>query len=178
MSSFFALILKVQYSTFMQRITFEIEKADDLQLLLLLAQRIGLKVISPFVRVMDEQERQRHLAIIAKGGDSSPNESMYEAIIVENAKMYNQQRDGLEAKVIVDSNGGHYQLLNLGWRKDDYQFYVIFHLELKDGKVWLQENRTAVLIAKELVERGIPKEDIVLGLQEPELRAGSGYAVA
>ena len=182
MSSFFTLILEVQYSTFMQRITFEIEKADDLQLLQLLAKRIGLKVVSPAVRVMDEQERQRHLAIIAKGGDSSPNEKMYEAIIVETlneyAKMYNQQRDGLEAKVIVDSNGGHYQLLNLGWRKDDYQFYVIFHFELKDGKVWLQENRTDVLIAKELVEKGIPKEDIVLGLQEPELRAESGYAVA
>ena len=71
MSSFFTLILEVQYSTFMQRITFEIEKADDLQLLLLLAKRIGLKVVSPAVRMMDEKERQRHLAVLPRGGDTS-----------------------------------------------------------------------------------------------------------
>ena len=55
----------------MQRITFEIEKADDLQLLRVLAKRIGLKVVSPAVRVIDEQERQRHLAVLAQGGDTS-----------------------------------------------------------------------------------------------------------
>lgn len=55
----------------MQRITFEIEKASDLQFLLLLAQRIGLKVVSPFVSDIDEQERQKHLAVLAQGGDTS-----------------------------------------------------------------------------------------------------------
>lgn len=55
----------------MQRITFEIEKASDLQFLLLLAQKIGLKVVSPFVTEIDEQERQRHLAVLARGGDTS-----------------------------------------------------------------------------------------------------------
>ena len=106
----------------------------------------------------------------------------YEHIIIETlreyADMYNQQHDGLEAKVIVDQKGGHYQLLNCGWRKGHYQFYVIFHFDIKDGKVWVQENRTDVLIAQYLSEKGIPKSDIVLGLQEPELRASSGYAVA
>ncbi|MDX2282262.1 MAG: element excision factor XisI family protein [Saprospiraceae bacterium] len=63
-------------------------------------------------------------------------------------------------------------------RKDEYQFYVIFHFDIKDGKVWLQENRTDVLIAQELSDKGIPKKDIVLGLQYPELRADTGYAVA
>lgn len=106
----------------------------------------------------------------------------YEQIVVqtlqEYSEMFNQQRDGLEAKVIVDKEGKHYQLLNIGWRKDDYQFYVIFHLDIKDGKVWVQENRTDVLLAQELADKGIPKSDIVLGLQYPELRAASGYAVA
>jgi len=106
----------------------------------------------------------------------------YEKIIIEAlhdyAEMFNQQKDGLEATVIVDKDGKHYQLLNSGWRKDEYQFYVIFHFDIIDNKVWLQENRTDLLIAKELVERGIPATDIVLGLQFPELRAESGYAVA
>jgi hypothetical protein len=106
----------------------------------------------------------------------------YEKIVIETlndyAKMFNQQKDGLEATVIIDKEGQHYQLLNSGWRKEEYQFYVIFHFDIKEGKVWLQENRTDLLIAKELVERGVPAKDIVLGLQFPELRAESGYAVA
>lgn len=106
----------------------------------------------------------------------------YGQIIVETlheyAAMFNQHPDGMEAKVIVDQAGGHYQLLNCGWRKGDYQFYVVFHFDLKNGKVWVQENRTDVLIAQELSEKGISKKDIVLGLQIPELRGETGYAVA
>lgn len=106
----------------------------------------------------------------------------YEDIIVstlnEYAGMFNQQHDGLEAKVIVDKEGQHYQLLNSGWWKGDYQFYIIFHFDIKNGKVWVQENRTDVLIAQELTEKGVSRNDIVLGLQLPELRAESGYAAA
>jgi hypothetical protein len=104
----------------------------------------------------------------------------YEQIIIETlqeyAAMFNQQGDGLEAKVIIDQAGGHYQLLNAGWRKDEYQFYIIFHFDIIDGKVWVQENRTDILIAQELTERGIPKSEIVLGLQLPELRGEMGFA--
>lgn len=55
----------------MQRVTIEIEKNSDLQLLLLLAQRIGLRIIAPFVPKIAETEREKHLQIIAKGGDVS-----------------------------------------------------------------------------------------------------------
>jgi hypothetical protein len=106
----------------------------------------------------------------------------YEQIIIETlqeyAAMFNQQDNGLQAKVIVDKEGKHYQLLNTGWRKDEYLFYIIFHFDIINDKVWVQENRTDILIAQELSERGIPKSDIVLGLQLPELRGELGYAVA
>jgi hypothetical protein len=55
----------------MQRITIEIEQNSDFQLLLLLAQRIGLKIILPLVPKSDIKEREKHLQIIAKGGDMS-----------------------------------------------------------------------------------------------------------
>jgi hypothetical protein len=110
------------------------------------------------------------------------NLKKYQQILIstltEYAADFNQNPDGVEAKVIVDKDGGHFQLLNIGWQKDDYQFYVIFHFDIKNGKIWVQENRTDILIAHELTQKGIPKSDIVLGLQFPEMRVDSGCAVA
>ncbi|WP_293064495.1 element excision factor XisI family protein [Okeania sp. SIO2B3] len=36
---------------------------------------------------------------------------------------------------------------------------------------------TEIRIAQELVERGVPKEDIVLGFQAPEMREYTDYGV-
>ncbi len=106
----------------------------------------------------------------------------YENILIstlrEYAEMFNQQRDGMEAKVLIDKENKHYQLLNYGFSRGVHECYIIFHFEIKNNKIWVQENRTDILIANELCEKGVAKSHIVLGLQEPELRAFSGYAVA
>jgi XisI protein len=49
---------------------------------------------------------------------------------------------------------------------------------IKDGKIWIQRNTTEADLAQELVEMGVPKEDIVLGLQPPYKRPYTGYGVA
>ncbi|WP_416212683.1 element excision factor XisI family protein [Nostoc sp. DedQUE04] len=36
---------------------------------------------------------------------------------------------------------------------------------------------TEMRVAQELVERGVPKDDIVLGFQSPEMREYTGYGV-
>lgn len=51
------------------------------------------------------------------------------------------------------------------------------HLDIKDEKIWIQINNTELDVGQDLVERGIPKEDIVIGFQPPYLRQYSGYAI-
>lgn len=43
-------------------------------------------------------------------------------------------------------------------------------LDLIEGKVWIQHNSTEVVIDQELVQRGIPDEDTVLGFRSPSIR--------
>ncbi len=105
-------------------------------------------------------------------------ENILSETLREYAEMCNQQGDGMEAKVLIDKENKHYQLLNYGFLRGVYECYIDFHFEIKNNKIWIQENRTDILIAKELSEKGIAKTDIVLGLQEPELRTYSGYATA
>jgi hypothetical protein len=100
-------------------------------------------------------------------------------VLEEYAADYNRNALGdTKAQVLCDYQSNHFQLMRLGWRNGDYRFGVIFHFDIRDGKIWLQENRTDILIAQELVERGVPKDDIVLGLQPAQDRAYTGYATA
>ncbi|MEM7659261.1 MAG: XisI protein [Bacteroidota bacterium] len=83
-----------------------------------------------------------------------------------------------ERQVIADTERNHYQLVTIGWEGDRFVHNCSFHFDIKEGKVWIQQNRTDINIADELVSMGIPKTDIVLGFQPPYTRPFSGYAVA
>jgi XisI protein len=54
----------------------------------------------------------------------------------------------------------------------------LIHVEIIDSKVWIQVDGTEDGIAQDLVQAGIPKEDIVLGFHEPSIRPHTGFAVA
>ena len=83
-----------------------------------------------------------------------------------------------ENQVIIDQKRNHDQLFTIGWENDQYIQFPVFHFDIRDGKVWIQVKNTDLLIAQELINRGIPKSDIVLGLQHPLMREHSGFATA
>jgi hypothetical protein len=86
----------------------------------------------------------------------------------------------IEYQVIIDSENNHYQLVMTGWdAKDHFVYSVLFHFDIKpNGKVWILVNNTDMLVAEELVERGVLKSDIVLGFHSEMVRPHTGYAVA
>jgi hypothetical protein len=51
-------------------------------------------------------------------------------------------------------------------------------IEIINGKIVIQEDWTEHGLARDLEEAGVPKSDIVLGFQPPEVRPGAGYAIA
>jgi hypothetical protein len=53
----------------------------------------------------------------------------------------------------------------------------VFHVDIKDGKVWIQEDVTDLPLVLKLEQAGIPKEDIVLAFHARYKRALSGYGV-
>lgn len=73
----------------------------------------------------------------------------------------------VENKIIIDNKSHQYQLLRLGWYKNKYVHYTVFHFEIKDKKVIIYENRTDLNIHAELQEVGILAKDIVSGMQHP-----------
>jgi uncharacterized iron-regulated membrane protein len=57
------------------------------------------------------------------------------------------------------------------------KFGVLIHIDIKDGKIWLQYNGTETPIAERLVEMGVPAHDIVFGFYSEFKRQFSKYAM-
>ena len=83
----------------------------------------------------------------------------------------------IENQAVIDTQHNHYQVMSVGWDKDERVHDCIMHIDLKDGKVWIQSNATDVDIAEELLEEGLTKEEIVLAMHPLHLRKYTGYAV-
>lgn len=75
-----------------------------------------------------------------------------------------------EVQTIFDEQQDHYQLLYVGWRGNKRDFGCILHLDIKDGRIWIQHDGTEIGIANQLVEMGVPKQDIILAFHEPYIR--------
>lgn len=82
----------------------------------------------------------------------------------------------VETQYIFDTQRNHYQLFQVGWEENEWIHGCIVHIDLKNDKIWIQHNGTELKLADELVNLGIPKQDIVLGFQAPYKRKYTGFA--
>jgi XisI protein len=85
---------------------------------------------------------------------------------------------GVENKVVADTANHHYQLVRMGWHQAKHVYYTVFHFDIINGKVWVQENRTDARIDEELVAAGVAAGDIVSGMFQADLRGKEEMATA
>jgi hypothetical protein len=83
----------------------------------------------------------------------------------------------IDRQIVFDRERDHYLLLSVGWDKHRVHGCVI-HIDLIDGKFWIQRDGTESGIAYDLEAAGIPKDRIVLAFKSPRVRPHTGYAVA
>ncbi|MFN6466240.1 MAG: XisI protein [Nostoc sp. DedVER02] len=83
----------------------------------------------------------------------------------------------IEKQIIFDPINDRYQLVYVGWKSRRRQYGCVLHLDIKDGKIWIQNDGTEIGIANDLVKLGIPKEDIILAFHEPLVRQYTGFGV-
>jgi hypothetical protein len=97
--------------------------------------------------------------------------------VMRGYEAFRTSRKGVETLLIADGERRHYLLMYMGWDGSRRVHHVAVHVEVRDDKVWLQCDNTDLVVAEDLTAAGIPKEAIVLGFREPEVRQYTGYAV-
>jgi hypothetical protein len=84
----------------------------------------------------------------------------------------------IETEIVIDPERDHYELLHVGWDGQRRVHGAVIHIDIIDGKIWIQHDGTSPGVALELVEAGVPREAIVLGFRPPYVRQHTGFAVA
>lgn len=97
--------------------------------------------------------------------------------LIEEYATHQPAHGEIDVKAIIDAEKGQYQVMHVGWQGRSRIHGAPIHIELIGDKVWIQYDGTSPGVALELVEAGIPKEDIVLGFRPPHIRPHTGFGV-
>ena len=102
-----------------------------------------------------------------------------EGILQNHVELCNRRPNPeVENFLVVDREKGHYIWMNLGWRGSKRITAMTVYVRLQQGKFWIEEDWTEEGIATELLQAGVPKENIVLAFQKPEMRQYTEFAIA
>lgn len=97
---------------------------------------------------------------------------LLEAVVIEWGTIGNSLMEGMvDDLIITDHISGNYILMSAGWWNRKRFHDIVFHARIKDGKIWIEWDGTDPSITEELLRRGIPREDIILGWNLPTERA-------
>ncbi len=84
----------------------------------------------------------------------------------------------IQTEASFDRARDRYLLVNVGWDEGRRVHGTLVHVDIINGKIWIQRDGTEDGIANELVSAGIPKQDIVLGFRPKEIRQHTEFAVS
>jgi hypothetical protein len=82
----------------------------------------------------------------------------------------------IQVEAIFDDAQGHYELMYAGWNGKHRVHGSVIHVDVHDGKVWIEHDGTEGGVALAFVEAGIPREHIVLAFHHPSRRSLTDFA--
>ncbi|MCI0616367.1 XisI protein [bacterium] len=98
--------------------------------------------------------------------------------IIQSYAQYKPSRGDVQIEVIFDEANDHYELMYPGWNGPYRIHGSVVHLDIRNGKIWIQYDGTHDGIANDLLNAGIPRDQIVLAFKSSEHRRHTDFAVA
>lgn len=97
--------------------------------------------------------------------------------VLEKYISYSGKDDPIEKQLIFDTERDRYLIVYVGWEDEKQIYGCPIHIDIKEGKIWIERDFTEAGVANELVELGVPKTDIILAFRSPFVRQFTGFAV-
>jgi hypothetical protein len=96
-------------------------------------------------------------------------------LIAEYAQ-YKPSHGEIETEAVIDSTRDHYEVIHVGWDGARRVHGSVVHIDIIDGKIWIQYDGTSRPVADALIASGVPPEAIVLGFQPRHVRPHTGFS--
>lgn len=97
--------------------------------------------------------------------------------VIQQHASEQSEADANKAQIVFDTERDRYLLLYVGWRDEERLHGCPIHIDILDGKIWIQRDFTEEGIVNQLTEMGVPKTDIILGFRSPYVRQFTEFAV-
>ena len=82
----------------------------------------------------------------------------------------------VQFETVMDSATDRYLLMLVGWEGIRRVHGCLIHVDIIDGKIWIQRDGTERGVAQDLIDAGVPRDQIVLAFQPDVAREGVGVA--
>jgi hypothetical protein len=100
-------------------------------------------------------------------------------VLNEQPALIHQSADeDVRTRPLYDLVHHQYMLYRLGWMGKTRVSSVLVYVRLENGKIWIEEDWTEAGIAADLIQAGVPPEEIVLGFRHPLVRPLTEFAMA
>ncbi len=96
--------------------------------------------------------------------------------LIHDYASYKPSHGQIETEAVIDTENDHYEVVHVGWDGVRRVHGSVVHIDIIDGKIWIQYDGTTRPVADELLATGVPKEDIVLGFYPAEDRQYTDFA--
>jgi hypothetical protein len=98
--------------------------------------------------------------------------------LIDEYASYKPAYGDIRTEAVVDREHDHYEVMQVGWNGGQRVHGSIIHIDIRDGKVWIEYNGTDARLGEELIAAGISRNDIVLGFQPVDVRPLTTYGVS
>ncbi|MFQ6042249.1 MAG: XisI protein [Candidatus Poribacteria bacterium] len=80
-------------------------------------------------------------------GEQNRLREFIKQILMEYAR-YKHSYGDIEVQTIFDTENDHYQLVNVGWNGYRRIYGCVLHVDIKNGKIWIQHDGTEEGVAR------------------------------
>jgi XisI protein len=73
-------------------------------------------------------------------------------------------------QLIFDTTHDRYLVMHNEWRGENRIYGCAMQLDIIENQIWIQQNNTEIYVDRELIQRGVSPQDIILGFRSPSVR--------
>jgi hypothetical protein len=83
--------------------------------------------------------------------------------LLEQHSTTKTQGKDVEDILLFDTVCDHYRLMRVGWKGLTRVYHTVLHFDIKDGKIWLQQNTTDIDVGQDSLRWVFPKRILFWG---------------